>query len=62
MRPGETKKASIILDGRSFAYFDVDNKQWRADAGAFDVLVGRSSQQIELRGKLDLPAAITIAK
>jgi beta-glucosidase len=62
LRPGETKKVSIILDGRSFTYFDVENKQWRADAGAFDVLVGRSSQQIELRGKLDLPAAITIAK
>jgi Beta-glucosidase-related glycosidases len=62
LQPGETKKVSIILDGRSFTYFDVENKQWRADAGAFDVLVGRSSQQIELRGKLDLPAAITIAK
>jgi beta-glucosidase len=62
LQPGETKKVSIILDGRSFTYFDVENKHWRADAGAFDVLVGRSSQQIELRGKLDLPAAITIAK
>jgi len=62
LRPGETKKVSIILEGRSFTYFDVDSKQWHADAGAFDVLVGRSSQQIELRGKLDLPSAITIAK
>lgn len=34
-----------------------DGPQWRAEPGTFDVLVGRSSEQIELRGKLTLTAA-----
>jgi len=58
LRPGETKRVSVVLDNRSLSYFDVANKQWRADAGDFDVLVGRSSQQIELRGKLTLSAPV----
>ena len=62
LRPGETKKLSVLLNGRALCYFDVANKQWRAEAGSFDVLVGRSSQQIELRGKIDLATALTIAK
>jgi beta-glucosidase len=43
-----------MLDRRAFSYYDADAKRWRADAGDFDVLVGRSSEQIELRGKLSL--------
>jgi len=57
LRPGETKKVSVILDSRSLSYYDVNAKQWRAEPGDFNVLVGRSSEQIELRGKLTLAAA-----
>ena len=57
VRPGETKKVSIILDSRSLSYYDVNAKQWRAEPGDFNVLVGRSSEQIELRGKLTSAAA-----
>lgn len=57
LRPGETKKVSVILDGRSLSYYDVNAKQWRADPGVFNVLVGRSSEQIELQGKLTLATA-----
>ena len=54
LRPGETKKVSVILDNRALSYYDVNAKQWRAEPGVFDVLVGRSSAQIELRGRLTL--------
>jgi beta-glucosidase len=57
LRPGETKKVSVILDRRSLSYYDSNAKQWRADPGDFNVLVGRSSEQIELQGKLMLAAA-----
>jgi beta-glucosidase len=60
LRPGETKKVSIKLDARAFTYYDVDSKQWRADPGNFDVLVGRSSEQIELRTKIALPSPISL--
>jgi len=56
LKPGETKTATVIFDGRSFAYYDVDAKQWHADPNEFQILVGRSSQDIELRGSLTLSA------
>jgi len=43
-----------MLDRRALSYYDVNAKQWRAEPGDFNVLVGRSSEQIELRGKLRL--------
>ena len=55
LRPGETGKVSVILDSRALSYYDVNAKRWRAEPGDYNVLVGRSSEQIELRGKLTLP-------
>jgi beta-glucosidase len=52
--PGETKNVSVVLDKRAFSYYDVAQEQWRAEPGEFDVLVGHSSEQIVLRGKLSL--------
>ena len=52
--PGETQHVNIRLDRRAFAYYDPESKQWRADAGEFEVLVGRSVEQIELGGKVAL--------
>lgn len=54
LRPGETRKVTVILDSRALSYYDVNAKQWLAEKGAFNVLVGRSSDQIELRDKLTL--------
>ncbi len=56
LRAGETRRVSVTLAGRAFAYYDAEAKQWRADPGTYDVLVGRSSEQIELRGKVNLPS------
>jgi len=60
LKAGELKHVSVLLDGRSLSYYDVDAKQWRAEPGSFDVLVGHSSEQIELTGKLNLTSAIAI--
>jgi beta-glucosidase len=57
LKPGETKTATVVLDGRAFAYYDVDAKQWHADPEEFEILVGRSSQDIALRGNVTLSAA-----
>jgi beta-glucosidase len=57
LKPGETKTATATLDGRSFSYYDANAKQWRADTGEYQILVGRSSQDIQLRGTVTLPAA-----
>jgi beta-glucosidase len=58
LRPGESRKVSVTLDVRALSYYDVNEKQWRANAGEFDVLVGHSSEQIELRGTLKLSSAV----
>ena len=62
LKPGETKTSTVALDGRAFSYYDADAKQWRADPGEFQILVGRSSQDIQLRGSITLsPAAAASA-
>jgi beta-glucosidase len=60
LRPGESKRVSVSLDPRSFAYFDEASGKWHADAGEFEVLVGRSSADVALSGKLTLAKAVTI--
>ncbi|MDT5262972.1 MAG: beta-glucosidase, partial [Acidobacteriota bacterium] len=54
LRPGESRRVTITLDRRALSYYDVGAKAWRAEPGDFDVMVGRSSAEIELRGKLKL--------
>jgi beta-glucosidase len=54
LRPGEARRVTVTLDRRAFSYYDVAAKRWRVEPGDFDVLVGRSSEQIELRGKIAL--------
>jgi beta-glucosidase len=59
LKPGESRTVTVPLDVRSFAYYDVAGRQWKAEAGTFSVLVGRSSQQIELTGRLELKNSAT---
>ena len=59
MKAGESKKVSVILDERAFSYFDVNSKNWRADARDYDILVGRSSAEIVLKGKANLKSELT---
>ncbi len=59
--PGESKTVRVMLEGRAFCYYDAAGKQWRADAGEFAVLVGRSAGQIELQGKITLATPLAIA-
>ncbi|MGC1636364.1 MAG: glycoside hydrolase family 3 C-terminal domain-containing protein, partial [Candidatus Acidiferrales bacterium] len=59
LQPGETKTSTITLDSRAFAYYDTAAKQWRTDATEYQILVGRSSQDIQLRGGVTPPAAAT---
>ena len=46
----------------AFTYFDVQNKNWHADAGSYGLLLGRSSADIVLKGSTTLaqPLNLTI--
>ena len=51
LRPGESRRVTVRLDGRAFSYYNAAAKRWQIAPGDFYILVGRSSEQIELRGK-----------
>ncbi|HEV2989143.1 MAG TPA: glycoside hydrolase family 3 C-terminal domain-containing protein [Candidatus Angelobacter sp.] len=55
LRPGEKQRVTLTLNERSLSHYDVGSKQWRAEPGQFEILVGRSVKRIELRGMLMLP-------
>jgi len=57
LAPGETKHVSISLDERAFAYYDVDAKKWTIAPGKFGILVGDSSENLELKGAVDVSSA-----
>jgi len=54
LKPGQTTRVTLILDRRAFSFYDVGKKDWNADAGEFTVLVGGSSDNVQLRGKFIL--------
>ena len=54
LKPGESRPVNITLDRRAFQYYDVTGKKWTMDPGAFAVLVGSSSEKVELQGSVDL--------
>jgi len=47
------------LDIRSFSYYDIKAKQWRAEPSSYPVLVGTSSDQIELTGDVELLGSVS---
>ncbi|MGA8234405.1 MAG: fibronectin type III-like domain-contianing protein [Candidatus Acidiferrales bacterium] len=56
LQPGETKSSTVTLDRRAFSYYDVPAQKWNISSSDFDILVGRSSQNIQLHGSVSLVA------
>ena len=46
LSPGESKKACVELDRRSFAFYHPQTKNWEVEAGDFEILIGASSADI----------------
>ena len=57
IKAGETKTVEVKLDFSSFAYYSTAFDKWHVENGDFEILVGSSSQDILLKGKvkIDLP-------
>ena len=56
LEPGESAVKELTLSRRSFAYYNVLAKDWRVEAGEFEILVGASSRDIRLEGKVSVTA------
>lgn len=54
LKPGKTKKLTVKLDKRAFQFYDPDKMQWVAERGKFEILIGRSSKDIRLKGETEL--------
>ncbi len=52
LEPGETKKVSLELEYRSFAWYNTDIHDWYAASGDYEILVGASSQDIRLSDRI----------
>ncbi|MGW0827315.1 glycoside hydrolase family 3 C-terminal domain-containing protein [Streptomyces sp. NPDC002845] len=58
--PGGSTELSFKLPLSAFAFWDVAHSRWRVEPGAYELLIGASSEDVRLRTTLDLegePAA-----
>ena len=54
LQPGETRTVSIPLGPRAFQFFHPITKQWTLEPGAFEILVGASSRDVQLKGEVKM--------
>jgi beta-glucosidase len=54
LKPGETRHVELALDRRAFSFYDVKMNNWSAEPGEFTILVGSSSDNIQLRSTFTL--------
>jgi beta-glucosidase len=52
LAPGETRRVELALEDRAFSFWDVEQHDWRAEAGEFEIRVGSSSRDIRVRKEL----------
>lgn len=49
LKPGEEKEVTLVLEGRDFAYYEEEIKDWYVESGDFEILIGKSSRELILR-------------
>ena len=54
LKAGEEKTVEFTLSKRDFAYYSINLKDWYVEDGDFEILVGSSSRDIRLKGKIKL--------
>jgi beta-glucosidase len=56
LKPGETRTVQFMIKPRDLAYFDMPGRQWKANAGDYEIEVGASSRDIRLKKSVRLNA------
>ena len=57
LEPGETKTVELVLDKRSFAYYDVEVKDWVCGSGEYEVAIGASSRDLRSVGVVNVKSS-----
>jgi len=60
LQPSETRRVSIHLDFRAFAFYHPGYGQWITESGEFDLLVGSSSAEIHIVEKIILESTLKL--
>lgn len=55
LQPGQTRRVTIELNGRSLAYYNPNRSAWVIDSDVFNIAVGAASDDIRLRARLLSP-------
>ncbi len=60
LKPGESKRIVFSLDKSAFAYYSDKIHNWYSESGEYNVLIGASSADIRLSGKVHFNASKTL--
>jgi len=60
LEPGETKTITFELGKRAFAYYNIKIHDWHVESGEFDILIGKSSRQIELSSTITVESTVQL--
>jgi beta-glucosidase len=56
LQPGESRTVTMPLDWKALAFWDVKTHAWVAEPGAFTLLVGNSSRNVQCQARIDYKA------
>ena len=48
LKPGEKQTVAFELDRSALSFYDTDRREWVAEPGVFEILIGSSSRDIRL--------------
>lgn len=54
LAPGEGTAITFELNEKDFSFYSVEDAEWKLEAGEFEILLGSSSRDIRLTGKVNL--------
>ena len=62
LEPGEEKLVSFLLSKSAFAYYHIGIKDWYVESGEFEIMIGKSSQEILLKGTITVKSTVKVKK
>ena len=54
LKPHETKSVKMLLNRDAFSYFSMASHSWVVDPGEFEIAVGKSSRDLQLKEKISV--------
>ena len=54
LQPGESQVVTFTLDQRALSFYNPYQKQWVAEPGEFELLIGASSRDIRAKASFEL--------